>query len=103
MAQISILDLTKGTLTNEDAIPVKNALTNSLKKGEKVVLSFKGVNLISSSFLNSSIGEIISEFGILALKNKIKITNYTPALAEMIKGYINRVISKDEMGRPMVS
>jgi hypothetical protein len=88
MKTIKVKDITKGTFTNEDGLSVYNAIYSTISENDCIILSFEGITSLSSSFLNSSIGEIIEEFGFDFLKNKIKITKYTPQLSVLIQNYI---------------
>jgi len=85
---IIVKNITQGTLTNVDGLKLKLAIDAALVKDNIVTLSFSGISSISSSFLNSSLGDIIENYNISILKNRIKITNYTPNLALIIKKYI---------------
>lgn len=84
-----VKDICKGTFTNIDGVALKKAISNALCSSDFVILSFSGVDAVSSSFLNSSIGDIIDEYGLDYLRNKIKITKYTASLADVIKKYIS--------------
>lgn len=55
------------------------------------MLSFNGVKTISSSFLNSSIGEIIEAYGIEYLSQKLSITESSKDILNMIQKYISDV------------
>jgi len=48
---INIVDITTGTLTNENGVALKIAIDKALKDGHSVVLSFAGIHTISTSFL----------------------------------------------------
>ena len=87
---IIVRDICKGTFTNADGIALYCAILNVLDVSDSIILSFTGIDAVSSSFLNSSIGNIIDEKGIDVLKSKIKITHYTPSLANEIKKYITQ-------------
>jgi len=88
---INIKDTTTGTLTNADGERLKIAIEKALTGNNIIVLSFAGINTISTSFLNSSIGEIVDQFGLQALKNRIKISHYTPSLAAVISKYVGEL------------
>ena len=87
--QIDIKSITKATFSNADGLSLKTAISNALVDGNSVVLSFSNIDSVSSSFLNSSLGDIIDNFGFDVLKNRIKITNYTSHLATIINKYIS--------------
>lgn len=77
------------TFTNNDGLKLKNAITEMLLEHNNVVLSFHNVSSISSSFLNSSFGELAYEIGHNSLKQRIKITNYTNTIISSIRKYVN--------------
>ncbi|MFA4851283.1 MAG: STAS-like domain-containing protein [Bacteroidales bacterium] len=87
--KIVIKEITSGTLSNIDGLNLKIAIDSSLASADTVLLSFEGITTISSSFLNSSIGEIMDQYGFDILKDRIKITHYTSNLATIIKKYID--------------
>ncbi len=89
--KIPVKDISQGTLSNIDGVNLKIAIENSLGNADIILLSFEGISSISSSFLNSSIGEITDKFGFDILKDRIKITNYTPHLAGIIQKYISNL------------
>lgn len=86
---IVVKDLTSGTLTNAEGDKLRVAVDDALSSGNSVLLSFNDINTISSSFLNSSLGEIVDKYGFDVLKSRISITHYTTQLAGAIKKYIN--------------
>lgn len=96
MKTIKVKDITNGTFTNEDGLSVYNAIDSAISEKDSIILSFEGITSLSSSFLNSSFGEIIEKFGFDFLKNKIKITKYTPQLSILIMNYI-KSYSKTEI------
>jgi hypothetical protein len=102
METIKVKDITKGTFTNEDGLSVYNAIYSAISENDSIILSFEGITSLSSSFLNSSIGEIIEKFGFDFLKNKIKITKYTPQLSGLIVNYIKNY-SKPEISQTQKS
>jgi len=87
--KIIIKDITTGTTSNIDGLSLKLAINSSLADSDNILLSFEGITTISSSFLNSSIGEIVDQYGFDILKDRIKITHYTPSLAKIITKYID--------------
>lgn len=80
-----------GTLSNADGVSLKIAIEKALSDDNIAILSFAGIDTISTSFLNSSIGEIVDQFGIQTLKNRIKISHYTPSLAAVISKYVGEL------------
>ncbi|MBN8697692.1 MAG: STAS-like domain-containing protein [Bacteroidetes bacterium] len=89
--EIVIADVVKGTSTNAEAVPLFILLDKAISSNKSVILSLKNCPPLSSSFLNSSIGELFDKYGASALKGKLSIKDYTPTVANSIKNYINSV------------
>lgn len=53
------------------------------------MLSFEECTPMSSSFLNKSIGNLISKYGINVFESKVKIVKYTRATGDNLKSYIS--------------
>jgi hypothetical protein len=88
---INILEITPSTITNSDAVGLKVAMKNAILNGDAIVLSFHGITTLTTSFLNSSIGEIIDEFGFDALKGRLSLIDYTPAIGKAVTDYISNL------------
>ncbi|TDT41958.1 hypothetical protein CLV90_3190 [Maribacter spongiicola] len=69
----NILDITPKTSTNSDGDVLFDFLSNSAVN-DNVVLKIPGDVIISSSFLNSSVGKFIDVFGMENFKKNIKIS-----------------------------
>lgn len=87
--KIFVKDLCGGTYTNVDGFSLFSKIDNLLSNKYEILLSFTGIDSVSSSFLNSSIGSVIEKYGFDVFKNDIRITNYTPTLARILKKYID--------------
>jgi len=85
---IDIKSTCSGTLTNNDGLALLYAIENVLRDTDAVILSFAGIDTISTSFLNSSLGEIVEKHGLIQLKGRILIKNYTPAVGAMVQKYM---------------
>jgi len=57
---------------------------------DSITLDLMDVDALPSMFLNTSIGKLITDKGILALK-KIRFTNITKSQAARIKDYVAKV------------
>lgn len=90
-SQLKVTEYTTSTITNSDAVGLCIAMKNAILNGDAIVLSFHGVTTLTTSFLNSSIGEIIEEFGFDALKGRLSLVDYTPAIGKAITDYISNL------------
>ena len=89
MHLIKVYDLTNTCTTNADAVALDVAVRNVLNAGESVKLDFHGITGMTTSFLNSSFGGWVEDFGFEALKGRIVLTNYTPFIAKFIRTYMD--------------
>jgi len=88
---INLMQIVDGTSTNDEGSKLYRALVKELTKGSTVNISLQDATPMSSSFLNSSFGEIYSKFGMELIREKIKLVNYKPTQAERIKEYFKIV------------
>jgi len=86
--KIIVKDLVHSTLSNAGGFQLQIAIDNALANADNIILSFHDINTISSSFLNSSLGNIVDQYGFDIL-NKIKIIDYTSPIASFLKKYIS--------------
>ena len=85
---IIIKDCVSGTISNTEAIALKIELQNALLSFDVVTLDFSDVKVITSSFLNSSLGDVVSLIGIENLKGRLNIKNCSSQLASVISAYM---------------
>lgn len=86
--KIVLNDLVDGTSTNANALPFFMELKQALAEGLELEVSFEGCPAPSSSFLNSSIGEILDTYGYDRFKQYIRLTHLRPTAANILKEYI---------------
>lgn len=85
MVTITILDLTKRVYTFDDGFLVFSKIHDAFSKGEEVILSFKGIDAIPSSFANGCFVKLLSEYGIDMIKKNLQIIESTKQINTMIK------------------
>lgn len=86
---ILIKDIVKDTFTNASGYNLYLEIVKQLDKtNENILLSFEGISITSSSFLNSSIGAIVEERG-FAILQRIKPVKVGATQAELLKKYIS--------------
>lgn len=81
--------LTAGTSTNAEGDKLFAALAPYVAKAEVVRLSLADASPMSTSFLNSSFGELIDAYGLAAVRSSLKLVDYLPSHAARIKQYID--------------
>lgn len=85
--RLFIKDIVQDTYTNAAGFVLLTVLKDYFKRSQPVILSFKGATPPSSSFLNSSIGELLDQFGFAKFKSMIKFADLTPTQAQVLKNY----------------
>ena len=88
MKTINIKKQVKGTSTNMEGFALKCILQPFLNKREVVKVSFENTTPMSSSFFNSSFGELIDEYGYDVFRLMVKPVNITAQHMSLIKQYI---------------
>lgn len=85
---IKLMDHVAGTSSNVDGVKLFSILTKELDANNTIILSLKDSTPMSSSFLNSSFGELVEKYGLEIFKKQIRLINYTPSQLEYIKKYL---------------
>ena len=86
---IKFTDVANNAATNEEGLKLFIAISNEIKKGNDVCLSLLGCPPMSSSFLNSSFGELIDSHGVELIRHSIRLINYKPSYATRIADYMD--------------
>ena len=86
---IQIKDHLDGTMTNIQGDKLFALIKKHFDQGRKVVLSFSEIQGMTSSFLNSSLGALVDEYGIDFLRKKMTLTKYRSSQMNMIKEYLS--------------
>ena len=91
--KLHIMDLVSGTSTNIEGYTLYVELSNHFEKGFVVELSMKDLTPFSTSFLNSSFGELVDKFGFDFIKKHLILTDYRISDAKKIQEYLLDVIA----------
>lgn len=91
--KIFVSDIVSSTYSNTDGFSLFLAIDNALKNNDVITISFRDITSLSSSFLNSSFGELYEKYDHAILKKRVLISDYTPSVLNMIKDYITRLQS----------
>jgi hypothetical protein len=90
---VYIKDIVDNTVQHTEGNKLFTILDQYLSKDEHIRLSLKDSTPLSSSFLNTSFGQIIKKYGIDFFKKHITISEYTINQAIYLKSYVNRFSS----------
>jgi hypothetical protein len=89
MQTINLRNIAPGFSSNTDAMSLFVVLDKAIKNDKKLILEIDNSISLSSSFLNSSFGEIISLHGYEAFKTTCKI-NTTKTQFERLANYVKK-------------
>ena len=89
MKRIEINKEISGAYSNADGLTLYFILKPYFLSHEKVEISMLGFPPMSSSFFNSSFGELIHEFGIEEFRVALKFVNISNSQIHQIKNYMN--------------
>jgi len=91
--QINIISQIGGTNTNAEGFALYTLVSEIFESGQSVDLSFKGCLGLSSSFLNSFLGELFDKYGVDYVTNLIDMSNlltsHKRALVKYVKDFKN--------------
>jgi STAS-like domain of unknown function (DUF4325) len=88
---IRIMDVVSGTATNAGGIALFANIDKILSTNQKVRLSLDDCTPFSTSFLNSSIGNLIDKYGIDKFKSLIVYSQIKPSQIKKLKSYLEQV------------
>ena len=79
-----LISCNKG-ITPDEGQPVYDKLISSLKEGQKVVLDFKGVEILTTAFLNVAIGYLYKDYTSEELRELLSFESLNDTTARRIK------------------
>jgi hypothetical protein len=89
---VIINNIVDSTYTNAQGYKLYVVLLPFFIKNEKVDLSFVDLTPMSTSFLNSSLGALIEEFGFEQFKHVIRPVEITKSHAEVLSMYLKSLL-----------
>lgn len=82
---IEVLNHVERCYSNDDGAVIFDLIRKEFIKNNRVVISFSGVNSITSSFTNSAFIELIKEFDLDFVKKNLTFINSNKSINTMIK------------------
>ncbi|MBY0055005.1 STAS-like domain-containing protein [Brevibacillus agri] len=82
---INILDHVERCYSNADGDIIFALIKPKLAAGQKVTISFSGVDSVPSSFVNSAFIALLDDFTFEHVRSHLKFINTTKQINEMIK------------------
>ncbi len=74
---------------SEDGKIIYEKISHALKNNKKIKLSFDGIDIITSAFLNTAIGQLLKEFNRDFLKNNVAFESLKNEDAVLLKRVID--------------
>lgn len=96
---IVILDHIPHCYSNADGDVIHDLIVKGFSQSEEIVLSFQGVDGVSSSFVNSALIRLLDDYEYNDIKARLKIINSTKQINQMIK---SRFIFEAELKKRMI-
>ena len=87
--KLYIKDIVKDTYTNASGDVLLSALQGYFQNGQPIILSFKDTTPPSTSFLNSSVGELLDKYGFTKFKSLVKFVDMTVTQSQVLKNYFH--------------
>jgi len=93
--QIVVDQLVTGhkAVTPDEGAPIYKLLMESLNKGEHVVLSFSGLDMMTTAFLNVVIGDLYKTYTSEDLRSKLELTGLDEGGMRRVKKVTDRAKS----------
>lgn len=82
---IRALDLVRQCYSQDDGQKVFDVLLPKLKRGERIELSFDGVDTVPSSFINTALIHLLDVLPFETIKSSLRFVNTTRQINDMIK------------------
>lgn len=80
-----LLDHVSNCYSNDDGEKIAKTIRQNLDKKESVRISFRGVDVVSSSFINSSLITLLDDYTIDYIKSKVSFSETTKHINNLIK------------------
>ncbi len=84
MVLVEVLKVSQRCYTNEDGDKLNQHILPLLRIGEKVVISFRGVDAVPSSFVNTALISLLDHFGFEYIKSHVGFKDTSRQINEMI-------------------
>jgi len=76
-------------VSSDDGQLVHDIIAELLRKKNKVIVSFEGVDTLISAFLNAAIGQLYDEFSEEDIRTNLSVENMVPDDKELLKRVID--------------
>lgn len=91
---IRALDVVDSASTGDQGHALYLKLRFALSNPDAVTLSFDGISVATSSFVNAAFVELLDVYGYAAIKSRLRITNSSKQINDLIKSRLSREAEK---------
>lgn len=88
MDRLIIVELVTNTYSYQTGDQVYQALIPSFEQDQPVILDFKDVEALPTSFLNGLFAQLIDRYGMEKMKRLVRPVGMTKAQGQMIRDYV---------------
>ena len=88
---IRLMDVVSGTATGEDGTTLFFLLDKSVSSNQKIRLSLASATPFSTSFLNTSFGDLSDKYGLETIRTLIMFTDITPSQLKKLRSYFEQL------------
>ena len=90
--RIRIFEIVAGeaAVSSEDGENVYKRISKALENGVNVALDFNNIELITSSFLNTAIGQLYHKYDSPFLRKRLRVANMEKEDMELLKRVVER-------------
>ena len=81
--------------TPEQGQVLFDIMHSELQKNDVVTLSFRGISVVTSSFINSSILKIVEEVGRDSFIRRVKLQNVSPQVRDILTKSYYKALQKE--------
>ncbi|SOR30282.1 conserved protein of unknown function [Methylorubrum extorquens] len=92
---INLIDILPGAYTGEQGQVVYDMLSGHLKGGRNVTISFAGIDIATSAFVNAAFVPLLQIMALEEIKTNLKIVNSTKQINDMIKMRLTREAARE--------
>lgn len=104
MVKIIVADHVGRCYSNEDGQKLYNLLKRELQSGNKVTVSFDGIDTVTTSFVNSSLIELLNDYSFETIKAFINFEGTKKSIGNLIKNRFNfEVYQRDSSDLPIMA
>lgn len=86
---VFLTEIVSDVMTNASGFQLFTIIDKNFEAGNRVKLSLSGSGPMTSSFMNSSFGELLDSYGYDFIKDHLSLIDYKPSQAIRIKEYLD--------------